>query len=254
VRRGTPALDLAPTQFIAFTQNHDQVANSGGGRRLHQETSPGRFRALTALMLLLPQTPMLFQGQEFCASTGFFYFADHKPELAAKIRAGRTTFMSQFPSVAANEVDARVIDPMDPLTFLRSKLDWSERRKHVQAVTLHRDLLAMRREDPVIRAQRHRGLDGAVLTDTAFAIRFFGDEGDDRLLLVNFGRRLHFDPSAEPLLAAPLDATWNLAFSTEAPAYGGWGTPDIETENDGWWLPAESAVLLSPIHATTPAR
>ena len=76
-RRGSPALDLEPTKFIAFTQNHDQVANTAGGRRMHQETSPGRCRALTALMLLLPQTPMLFQGQEFNASAPFLYFADH---------------------------------------------------------------------------------------------------------------------------------------------------------------------------------
>jgi maltooligosyltrehalose trehalohydrolase len=254
VRRGTPALDLAPTQFITFTQNHDQIANSGGGRRLHQETSPGRFRALTALLLLLPQTPMLFQGQEFCASSPFFYFADHKPELAAKVREGRTTFISQFPSVAANDVEARAVDPTDPIVFLRSKLDWSERRENTQAVALHRDLLALRRDDPVLRAQRPRGVDGAVLTDAAFVIRFFGDDGDDRLLLVNLGRRLHFDPAAEPLLAPPLDRAWRTAFSTESPAYGGWGTPAFETDDDGWWIPAESAALLTSIHDTTSAR
>ena len=70
-RRGTPALDLSPERFIVFTQNHDQVANTARGQRIHRETSPGRHRALTALLLLLPQTPMLFQGQEFAASSPF---------------------------------------------------------------------------------------------------------------------------------------------------------------------------------------
>src|SRR5260370_23924964 len=66
-RRGTPALDLPPASFINFLQNHDQVANSGTGQRCHDLTSPGRYRALTALLLLGPGTPMLFQGQEFAA-------------------------------------------------------------------------------------------------------------------------------------------------------------------------------------------
>ena len=247
-RRGTPSLDLVPTNFINFIQNHDQIANSGAGRRLQLETSPGRCRALTALLLLLPQTPMLFQGQDFWASTPFFYFADHKPELAAGVRDGRTTFISQFPSIAAKERSTRVHDPTDPLVFLRSKLDWSERAEHAEAVALHRDLLTLRREDRVIRAQKPRALDGAVLGEHAFVIRFFGGDGDDRLLVVNFGARLHFDPNAEPLLAPPNRVGWTDAFSTESPRYGGWGTPTLETLDDGWWIPAESAVLLTPAH------
>src|SRR5262249_20240422 len=76
-RSGTWALDRAPAQFVTFSENHDQVANSGRGQRCHQLTSPGRFRAMTALFLLAPGTPMLFQGQEFAASSPFLYFADH---------------------------------------------------------------------------------------------------------------------------------------------------------------------------------
>ncbi|MGH7959813.1 MAG: malto-oligosyltrehalose trehalohydrolase, partial [Opitutaceae bacterium] len=81
LRRGTPAFDLKPLNFVQFLQNHDQVANSLRGVRLHQVTSPGRNRALTALLLLSPQIPLLFQGQEFGASAPFLYFADHNPEL-----------------------------------------------------------------------------------------------------------------------------------------------------------------------------
>ena len=64
-RRGAPGLDLAPANFVTFLENHDQVANSGRGLRVRQLTSPGRYRAMTALLLLGPGTPMLFQGQEF---------------------------------------------------------------------------------------------------------------------------------------------------------------------------------------------
>jgi maltooligosyltrehalose trehalohydrolase len=88
-RRGTPSLDLAPSNFVNFLQNHDQIANSLWGRRVHTLTSAARVRALTALLLLGPNTPMLFQGQEFAASAPFLYFADHTPELAAAVGKGR---------------------------------------------------------------------------------------------------------------------------------------------------------------------
>ncbi len=84
-RRGTPALDIAPPAFIAYLQNHDQVANSARGERLHELTTPGRLRALTALQLLGPATPMLFQGQEFAASSPFLYFGDQEPAVAEEI-------------------------------------------------------------------------------------------------------------------------------------------------------------------------
>ena len=77
-RRGSAALGkLRPWQFVNYVQNHDQVANSARGYRLHRLTSPGRYRALTAFLLLAPGTPMLFQGQEFAASSPFLFFADH---------------------------------------------------------------------------------------------------------------------------------------------------------------------------------
>ena len=97
-------LDLVPNAFIAFLENHDQVANSAFGRRLHQTTSPARLRALTALTLLGPETPLLFQGQEFAASAPFLYFADHKEELREPINAGPAEFLSQFQSVDDPEV------------------------------------------------------------------------------------------------------------------------------------------------------
>src|ERR1051326_7742601 len=78
--RGTPALDLLPEQFVAYLENHDQVANSAFGRRLHQIGSPGCHRALTAWLLLGPPTPLLFQGQEFGSSKPFLYFADRSEE------------------------------------------------------------------------------------------------------------------------------------------------------------------------------
>jgi maltooligosyltrehalose trehalohydrolase len=244
-RRGKPGLDLPPAAFVTFIQNHDQIANSGTGRRCHFLTSSARMRAMTALMLLIPGTPMLFQGQEFWASTPFFYFADHKPELAELVRRGRTEFLSQFPSIA-DDPDLRraVAIPDDPITFESCRLDWSEVALHGEAVALHRDLLALRREDPVFGRQRTGGLDGAVLGRDAFVLRFFGEEGDDRLLLVNFGRDLARRSLPEPLVAPPLGRRWRMSWSSESPVYGGSGTPTVERDA-GWRLPAESAVVMS---------
>ena len=245
-RRGTPSYDLPPESFVTFIENHDQVANLGNGRRLDQLTSPGLLRAMTGLFLLLPETPMLFMGQEFAASSPFQYFADHAPDLAKVVREGRHKFLSQFPSAARPEMRHLLADPADPETFLRSKLNLSERESHPEMVALHRDLLRLRREDPVFAAQRARGLDGAVLGERAFVLRFFGQDGDDRLLLVNLGPDLRLEVVPEPLLAPPPDHHWRVIWSSEDPRYGGGGTIPPEDPEGGWRLSTWSTVALAP--------
>jgi maltooligosyltrehalose trehalohydrolase len=244
-RRGRGALDLCPAQFVRFTQNHDQVANSGRGERMHQLTAPGRWRAMTALLLLSPGTPMLFMGQEFSASSPFPYFADHQGDLAELVRRGRLEFLAQFPSLALPEMQSQVPDPSSPDTFRAARLDFRERETHSAAYNLHRDLLALRRSEAALRAQRPRGVDGAVLGESAFVLRFFADGDDDRLLIVNLGRTLHLNPAPEPLLAPLGRSGWTLRWSSEDPRYGGSGTPELETA-DNWRIPAEAAVLLAP--------
>jgi maltooligosyltrehalose trehalohydrolase len=252
-RRGTPTFGLPPATFVTFIQNHDQIANSARGHRRHLLTSPGRYKAVTALMLLGPGTPMLFQGQEFGASAPFLYFADHKPELARLVRRGRADFLHQFPALAAPEMQAQLPDPADIATFTKSKLDLSERERHTEVYALHSDLLTIRREDAVFAAQRPGGLDGAVLALEAFVIRYFGGDAGDRLLLVNLARELSIDPAPEPLLAPPTGARWTVQWSSENPRYGGVGTPPIETD-DGWHLPGESAIVMrSAPHSETDA-
>jgi maltooligosyltrehalose trehalohydrolase len=244
-RRGTPAFGLPRPAFVNFIQNHDQVANSARGLRSHQIASPGRYRAMTALILLGPGTPMLFQGQEFAASAPFLYFADHAADLAAKVRAGRREFLAQWPSLARPEWDTGFADPADRRTFERCKLDHAERDAHAEASRLHRDLLRLRREDPVIRGQAERGIDGAVLGPDAFVLRLFGEEGLDRLLLVNFGRDLHLNPAPEPLLAPPEGREWRVLWSSEDRVYGGCGILHPDTE-DNWRLPGEATLVLAP--------
>jgi maltooligosyltrehalose trehalohydrolase len=244
-RRGTPSLELSPETFVNYIQNHDQIANSGRGQRCHQLSHPGNYRAMTALLLLGPATPMLFQGQEFAASAPFNFFADHRPELAVLVRKGRASFLQQFPSLTTPEFQDQFIDPGALETFEHCKLDFTERQTHREAYALHRDLLRLRREDAVLRAPRRGGVDGAVLGPAAFVLRFFGQDNDDRLLIVNLGVDLHLEAAPEPLLAPPEASRWYILWSSEHPRYGGCGTPPPEGE-DNWSLLGHAAVVLAP--------
>jgi maltooligosyltrehalose trehalohydrolase len=241
--RGTSTAGVAPSAFVTYLENHDQVANSAAGERLHQLTSPGRYRALTAVLLLGPGTPMLFQGQEFAASSPFLFFADHPSDLARSVRDGRRKFLGQFPSLATPEMQRALADPADADTFERSKLDLGERDGHATALALHRDLLRLRREDGVFGSQRRAMVRGSVLGPEAFAVRFIGDAGDERLLLVNLGRDFLLRPMSLPLLAPPEGRCWRLLWSSENPRYGGGGIAPVQTE-DGWLVPGQAAVAL----------
>jgi maltooligosyltrehalose trehalohydrolase len=241
--RGSHTAGLDPARFLVFLQNHDQVANSTRGQRLHELTSPGRYRAATALLLLGPQTPLLFQGQEFAASTPFLYFADNAGENAEVVRKGRGEFLSQFPSIAAGG-HVLLTDPASPETFERCKLDLSERERHTQAVALHRDLLKLRHGDAVFSAPKEGAVDGAVLSAEAFVLRYLGEAGDDRLLIINFGTELALTPVPEPLLAAPRAREWKLTWSSEDVAYGGDGTQPPNCV-EAWHVPAHAALVFS---------
>ncbi len=246
-RRGQSARGLAPAAFVGFLENHDQVANSSEGERVRKTTSPGRYRALLTLLLLAPWTPMLFQGQEFGATTPFLYFADLAGDLGEKVRAGRGKFLRQFPPLATPEAQARLAVPGARATFTRSKLDWSEREKFPEQVALVRDLIALRRSDPIFSRQARGEVDGAVLGPQSFVLRYFDSNAeDDRLLIVNLGPASALEVVPEPLLAPPHEGKmWKTLWSSERPLYGGPGAVPLETEA-GWNLPAEAAVALQP--------
>jgi maltooligosyltrehalose trehalohydrolase len=245
--RGAYGLDLGPVHFINYLQNHDQVANSGG-LRFHQRASPARARVLTTLLLLSPQTPILFQGEEFAADTPFYYFLGVTGEMAEAVKQSRLDFLAQFQSLRDPPALESIAVPSDPETFARSKLDWREAETHAEAVALHRDLIAMRRSDPALSRQaasREGGVDGAVIGPDALLLRFFGARGeDDRLLLVNLGRDLNLRSIPEPLAAPPAGHDWVQSWSSEEHKYGGGGrrAMDLTTRSV---LSGEVAVLFT---------
>jgi maltooligosyltrehalose trehalohydrolase len=241
-KRGTPVAGQPAAAFVHYLQNHDQVANHDGAPRLPRITSDGKMRALTGLLLLAPETPLLFMGQEFGATTPFFFFCDPTPELAPLIWAGRKKFLKQFRSYARPEVQARVPSPARAGTFLRSRLDWRELKRRRAVYDLHRDLLRLRRRDPVIQQQDRRAVSGAVLGEAALALRFEGGPRGTRLLVANYGPRLKLDPCPEPLLAPPAGQKWKRMWSSDERRYGGPGPAD-PVPAGRWVLPKESAVL-----------
>jgi maltooligosyltrehalose trehalohydrolase len=206
-------------------------------------TTKGILKALTALFLLSPSTPMIFQGQEFAASSPFLFFADHKPELAKLVREGRAEFLSQWRSLALRQVNYD--DPAARDTFEKCKLRFSEIEDNSELFALHKDLIRLRKTEDAFSRQ-DRNFDGAVLAPATFVLRFFSPKfNDDRLLLINLGKDLNFNPAPEPLLAPPEHAIWTILWSSDSPKYGGNGTPALDSDLN-WIIPAQSAVILKP--------
>ncbi len=142
---GRPVDGLSGSQFLGYLQNHDQVGNRARGDRSSQLMSPGRLKIAAALVLTSPFTPMLFQGEEWGASTPFFYFTDYQePELASAVREGRCR---EFAAFGWKPEDTP--DPQARETFVGSALNWSElsRASHADILEWHRRLIQLRRSE-----------------------------------------------------------------------------------------------------------
>ena len=247
VLRGTPTFGNPAEAFVCFIENHDQIANTGPGQRPRFQTSPGRYRAMTALLLLGPWTPLLFQGEEFGASSPFLFFADvGDASVRDATRRGRAQLLAPFLSLNEEDTLRRLPSPDDPEAFARCKLDFSEREKNRQLYDLHIDLMKLRREDSRFCEQSSGGIDGAVLGPASFVLRYFSEADDDRLLIMNFGEHQVFHPASEPLLAPPTGYRWETLWTSDSRRYGGSDAAASATV-DQWILPAESAVVLRPV-------
>jgi maltooligosyltrehalose trehalohydrolase len=150
---GRAAVGLPGHRFVGYLQNHDQIGNRAGGERSSQLMSVGRLKVAAALVLTAPFVPMLFQGEEWGASTPFQYFTDHDdPVLAAAVTHGRR---EEFAATFGWEA-AAVPDPQAFETFDRSRLDWTERARepHAELLAWHRALIRLRHATPALRDSR----------------------------------------------------------------------------------------------------
>jgi malto-oligosyltrehalose trehalohydrolase len=145
--RGEPSGHLPPPAFVAFVQNHDQIGNRAFGERLSQIAPPEAVRAVTAVTMLLPQTPMIFMGEEMGAKTPFPFFADFEGELADKVREGRREEFAKFAEFQDPEKREHIPDPLALKTFESAKLPWDQIDPQVQ--DWFRRILAARKTEIV---------------------------------------------------------------------------------------------------------
>ena len=188
-RRGQPAeaAELHPEQFIFCIANHDQIGNQAFGQRLNEVTSPAAFRAASALLCLVPYTPLILMGQEWGASSPFQYFTDHAPHLGRLVTEGRRQEFSGFIAFRDPVARARIPDPQDEKTFLCSKLRWEEigEEEHAGVLRLYRELLKLRRHLPALRNRSRGGYQVLEPADGIIRLLFGKPEGAQCLVLAD---------------------------------------------------------------------
>jgi len=210
--RGSDPRELEYPQFVFCIQNHDQIGNRPAGDRLNHAVAPALYRAVSALLLLAPETPLLFQGQEWAASTPFQYFTDHNAELGRLVTEGRRREFAYW----HERTGADVPDPQSPATFEASKLCWDEPEQphHAAVLALYRALLRLRKAHPaLVRRDRASVTVAEAPTGRALLLRREGPAPADALsVLVNFGQ-------AAELSVPP--GNWRVLLDSEDPRYGG---------------------------------
>lgn len=198
--RGKPSGHLPPSAFIAFLQNHDQVGNRALGERLTHLTSAARLKAATALLLLMPQIPLLFMGEETGARSPFLFFTDFHDDLADAVREGRRKEFAGFAAFASEEARAHIPDPNALTTFEASRVtpghdaaDW--RGFYTRLLALRRDHIV-----PVIAGCRSTGAE--VVGEAAIKANWRLASGETLTLLLNLGsEQVDVGEASEPLFA-----------------------------------------------------
>jgi malto-oligosyltrehalose trehalohydrolase len=210
--RGEPSAWLAPTAFVSFLQNHDQVGNRTFGERIDALAPPGAVCAAAVVRLLAPAPPLLFMGEEFAADTPFLFFCDFAGELAQAVRDGRRAEFSRLETLDERQALAGLPDPNAPETFARCKLDWDSRLQgeHAARLALYRKLLRLRHDQLVPRLHGLAGNTGAfrVIGNTGFEtswtlaggarLHMLANLGDQPLALADWQA-----PTVEPLFVQP---------------------------------------------------
>src|SRR3954470_1060424 len=225
--RGGDSLGLAPHQFTYCITNHDQVGNRAFGERLGHVITPAAYRAASALLCLVPETPLLFMGQEWSASTPFQFFTDHKGELGAAITQGRRREFQSFAAFRDPALRETIPDPQAAQTFENSKLNWDEldEPEHSRVLLLYSEFLRLRRTTPVFRSRTAESFTTADLGDGMIAI-LFGRAGEYEFAVVSDLVGGHPMPNMDDArLATGGGRDWQTVLSSNELRFGGDGAP-----------------------------
>ncbi len=188
--RGEPSGDLAPTAFVSFLQNHDQVGNRAFGDRISALAAPEAVKAAAAIYLVSPHVPMLFMGEEWAASTPFLFFCDFEADLAPLVTEGRRAEFAKFPEFSDPETRDRIPDPVAEETFRASALRWNELDdpEHAAWLGLYRELLALRRREIVPRLPGTKGGGSfRIVGERGLTVNWTLGDGSTLMLLANLG-------------------------------------------------------------------
>jgi maltooligosyltrehalose trehalohydrolase len=228
--RGESSSHLPPTAFVGFIQNHDQIGNRAFGERIAGLTEHGAVKAMQAVLLLAPNIPLLFMGEEWGATQPFCFFTDFHDELADAVREGRRREFQKFPEFASEAARAHIPDPNALSTFEASRLDWSvpEQPEHAAWRDLVRNLLRIRRERlaPRLLGLRSAGT-AEILSETALRVAWTFDDGVTLELVANVA-----DQTSE---VKEGEIVGDILFATH---------PDLHTELRAGRLPPWSVLWL----------
>jgi maltooligosyltrehalose trehalohydrolase len=182
--RGTDPKPLALRQFVVCIQNHDQIGNRAEGHRLSHDVDLPTYRAASALLLAVPETPLLFMGQEWAATSPFLFFTDHSEELGRKVTEGRREEFASFAAFADPARRARIPDPQAESTFEQSRVSWDELEAsdHASTLRLYQRLLGLRATSAPLRNAARNAFDARALDDETLLIE--RREGTERVWIV----------------------------------------------------------------------
>ena len=238
--RGTDPSPLDLARFIVCIQNHDQIGNRADGARLNHQVDAAVFRTLSVLLLLAPQTPLLFMGQEWAAASPFLFFTDHHEELGREVTRGRRREFAAFAAFREAIADAIVPDPQDAGTFEASRLNWDERGRpeHGAVLHLYQRTLALRRDLALYDRRLRQACDASALDDDTISMRVGGNDSVERLTVVV---RLS-SPGSVRLETKRLE----VLLTTEDPEFTSDAQPIAITEDGLTFARAGALVLRGP--------
>jgi len=213
--RGTKPDDIPLQRFVFCLQNHDQIGNRAFGERLNQQIDPASYRAASTLLLTVPETPLLFMGQEWGAGTPFLYFTDHHDELGTLVTKGRRAEFKAFKAFTDVASRDRIPDPQDPDTFRRSVLQWSELTvdPHTLLHRLYRALVAWRKNTLTSMPIEHGEFTATVLDDTALRLQYRRPELACYEIIIQWE---HEGTHRFPIKA---EQSWEVVLTTEDPYF-----------------------------------
>jgi len=231
--RGKPSTHLPPTAFVLFLQNHDQIGNRAFGERLTTLTEPASLEAAMALLLLCPQIPLLFMGEESASHTPFLFFTDHRPELADAVRQGRRNEFAKDPLFTDRNVRERIPHPNAPTTF-EASVPHADPVQGAGRESFCRHVIGLRLTEIVPRLEGARSLGAWAVGPKAVVASWLLHDGARLTLATNLDcTEASIEPPAgNPLFASTADAV-SMARSGRLPGYctcaflAASGAPDV---------------------------